>query len=709
MGAFLESFRSVLDPTWQFYTPFGMREDASRFTFETAPFADHAAEACSPPAIGSWLRAAAELLFDYDQLLAHEWRQRTWTRLIDAEIGALRQGGDQGSADAADHEMGAVRPRLQAPWAKETALLDPLELIKALPAESCRRLRHRFERRRRRDENAFCDQLSLLVTLAPTRQADVRRRLSLAEIQGCLLYGDDVYAFDLALRDERGLLLVFASADPADTAVTARLVPDRTSFRDERGRVVTIDKRGQVVHESTSIGCLRPPPVSALAAAVAQVQAGGHSPLPAPITLRRYPRGVQAAIRAREQDSEALRVLARAPIIVQVRDFDKPVPLGVVRACAGGTGDQPLTIMPNRFGTAFDFSHIIFDGVWAITMADRLTRRAQELFRGEAASRTATPVPVKRLDLSGVLVTDRAERAPRVPAVAYGETTAVDLDTMRALRRRLTDRGIALSAGDILLLGLFLHHRRHAFGAEAETGLAALEAAAAHAVVETIRRTRADERLGVPVPILFMDAAPVDPRQRLFMATWHTVPDDALYAVLEGSAPTSAASVATALAAFARAAEKFRSQLAAGVSPTFAAIGPLKTCPGPFRNAAHRLPLRSAAVRRGVIGDQLFSNLGQMAPGSAITRVSGARGDVGDRGIILTTLTNCRRELFISIRDFRPYVGELCDLGHPDAATVLAQDYVDGYASTTNALVKRLAEILGTSAVAAAAPQRQST
>src|SRR3954453_3651348 len=71
------------DGPWQFYTQFGLREDAARHCVETTGFRRASAAASEIDAATAWVYAAMRALFSYDALLANEWEERALSRALD--------------------------------------------------------------------------------------------------------------------------------------------------------------------------------------------------------------------------------------------------------------------------------------------------------------------------------------------------------------------------------------------------------------------------------------------------------------------------------------------------------------------------------------------------------------------------------------------------------------------------------------------------
>src|SRR5215208_7172280 len=71
------------DGPWQFYTQFGLREDAARHTDETTGFGRAAVASSDIDATSCWVYAAMRNMFSYDALLANEWEERALPRTLE--------------------------------------------------------------------------------------------------------------------------------------------------------------------------------------------------------------------------------------------------------------------------------------------------------------------------------------------------------------------------------------------------------------------------------------------------------------------------------------------------------------------------------------------------------------------------------------------------------------------------------------------------
>src|SRR5262249_22841749 len=89
-------------------------------------------------------------------------------------------------------------------------------------------------------------------------------------------------------------------------------------------------------------------------------------------------------------------------------------------------------------------------------------------------------------------------------------------------------------------------------------------------------------------------------------------------------------------------------------------------------------------------GCEVFSNVGQIARTSSLTRFMSARDDGATKLLIWGIMADAGGRLQVSLRDFRPHVPPPRAARRADLATLLAQDYLDAYVRAANVLVGRL-------------------
>ncbi len=96
-------------------------------------------------------------------------------------------------------------------------------------------------------------------------------------------------------------------------------------------------------------------------------------------------------------------------------------------------------------------------------------------------------------------------------------------------------------------------------------------------------------------------------------------------------------------------------------------------------------------------GREVFSNVGAVAPDSTLTRFITAKDDNDRKTLAWGVLTDANGVMRLSLRDFRPHVRLLMDIGRRDLATCLVQDYLDAYANGLNSYIRDLYRITLTS------------
>jgi len=71
----------------------------------------------------------------------------------------------------------------------------------------------------------------------------------------------------------------------------------------------------------------------------------------------------------------------------------------------------------------------------------------------------------------------------------------------------------------------------------------------------------------------------------------------------------------------------------------------------------------------------VLSNLGAVEKSSSLTRFMTAKDDNVQKQLAWGVMTDANGVMKITLRDFRPHVSVLYDIGHQDLANLLAQDY----------------------------------
>jgi hypothetical protein len=295
------------------------------------------------------------------------------------------------------------------------------------------------------------------------------------------------------------------------------------------------------------------------------------------------------------------------------------------------------------------------------------------------------------------------------------ESSEVDMHALMRLRKWLQQRGVPLTVNDLLLL----YRSFHAAGYEPSPLLRqALKAFAEQATstqaqeaLEAIRATLTRLRETNPALLIPMSASNVAPRERVFPTTFR----NPLVDIREKFAAARAAlqvcrglADPTLWAAFDRARRELLAYLQAfggvldalkavtmrGESFNTATIRMLAHLPQSMQHLMDGIPQRVGALNEIIKGNEVFSNVGRVAPGSTITRFISAKDDGETKELIWGVITDDEGCMRVSLRDFRPFVPQLLALGEDGLANLLAQDYLAAYVQGFNRFVLELGDII---------------
>ena len=92
-------------------------------------------------------------------------------------------------------------------------------------------------------------------------------------------------------------------------------------------------------------------------------------------------------------------------------------------------------------------------------------------------------------------------------------------------------------------------------------------------------------------------------------------------------------------------------------------------------------------------GREVFSNVGQVAPTSTLTRFISAKDDNEKKTLIWGIMTDHRGVLHITLRDFRPHVKLFYELDNLSVANRITQDYLNTYVDGMNRYINDLKRI----------------
>jgi hypothetical protein len=719
--------------TWQFYLQFGLREDAARHANETVAFP---AQAEPVDAAAAWIQAIATFILDYDDLLATDWTERVSLRLL-TEL-AVEAKLEQGASLArAVRDWNAQRPyaRPAAPGpghapeanvylryrrALFQAFLD--KRLAALPEQVQREFQERFQARRAAELRAYQDQMTLLAALKPERYQEQREPIPVWRAQLGFIWHGHTYLIPLCHYDAEGHPLC-DPAQPGDP-IPLHLAEDDT-LADPQGQPLVVNRGGWVWRqgEKDPLGRLRLLPPERLKGGLARVFKGRFKigrrkdKTSLDLLLVASPRAEQGRIRQAlppATQAEIVR-LRRAAVILNWDPRPAEAPLPYVRRGQRGIGDHALTIFRTARGFVFDQSHIFFDGLWGMAVAELLTNEA--IYRHAHITGVKPQAPRKapsplKLEASEEAL-QLAQETCFVGEVA-AEDDGIDTQGLTRLRRHLTQRGIHLTINDLLLLYRFLYAGEYALSPQAQQAIEAFRAAnpGAKAAVRAIDECLTQIKVTNPALLIPMDASNVAPRERVFPTTFRNpllkigakiaAADRARQTCREKPDPATWATFDKArremlayLNAFNQVLDALKAVTMRGESFNTASIRMLAHLPASMQNLLDQVPQRIGVLNEIIKGTEVFSNVGRAARGSSLSRFCSARDDGVTKWLIWGVLSDDAGVLHLSLRDFRPFVPLLLKIpGGQELADVLVRDFLQGYVEGFNRFVARLGAIV---------------
>jgi hypothetical protein len=365
----------------------------------------------------------------------------------------------------------------------------------------------------------------------------------------------------------------------------------------------------------------------------------------------------------------------------------------------------------------FDQSHIFFDGVWGLAVAEILTDSARFWYRRltenqRAVPKMPRPAPLK---LRGTPQIEALAKPKYRMNEAAAESAGVKSNHLFRLRKWLRQRGVRLTVNDLLILYRFFHSSWYQ---PSRTLIQALEAfqsratsTGAQAAYQSIEATLARLRETNPALLIPMDASNVSPRERVFPTTFRNplteirekfvIAQDRYRAYR--ACPNSdhwrafdraRRELLTYLKAFGELMDTLKAVTMRGESFNTASIRLLGHLHPSMQNLLDQIPQRIGALNEVIKGNEAFSNVGRVAPGTSLTRFISARDDGQTKELIWGILTDDQGQMHISLRDFRPFVPQLLILGETELADLLAEDYLERYVDGLNRFVAELSTLI---------------
>lgn len=726
--------------TWQFYLQFGLREDAARHANETIGFHQAIPQADPLSAAAAWVRAIADLILDYDDLLAADWTERVSLHLLQ-EVAMTAGQAESLPSTRLTREWDARRPYARP--ADGSAYLPHRHAVfqtflnrclALLPDESRQEFRKRYQSRLITELHAYQDQMTLLRALQPGRYQERRESISLWGARIGFIWRGRTYLIPLCQRDARGQPLCYPTF-PVDAAPLPLPISGDNGLTDPQGRPVTVNRGGRVwsAEGARLLGRLRALPAGQIKGRLAAILEGTPLPgrrspepakqdaIPLDLLLAASPRAQQGELRAvlAKATQDEIARLRQAPVILNWDLHAADVPLPYVRRGQRGINDHALTVLRTGRSFVFDQSHIFFDGLWGMVVAEVLTNEALYRYHQltDVSPRLPTGAPRPLQLLASPKMVQLAHQARR-PGEAAAEDDGIHVKRLARLRRWLSQRGVRLTVNDLLLLYRFLYASEYQPAPQTRRTLKTLHGRATQpeekAALQAVDECLAQMQTLNPTLLIPMDASNVAPRERVFPTTfrnpltdlstqiatanqvhraYHKKPGRATWAAFDQARREMLAH----LEAFGEVLNALKAVTMRGESWNTATIRMLAHLPASMQNLLDQIPQRIGVLNEIIKGTEVFSNVGRVARGSSLSRFSSARDDGQTKWFVWGVLTDDSEVMRITLRDFRPFVPLLLQLEDPawhQLADSLARDYLQGYVVGFNRFVARLGAIV---------------
>ena len=664
---------------WQFYVEYALREDSARHANETRGFdallAQHHIQLHPADRCAAWAMTAIHTLHRYNALLKNEWRERVYTYLLRQtaqdtpyapQCAALyrqweRQRPYSRPADAELPDYATWR-RVQFDRFLEEAMAE-------LPDSLRRRWLKAAQQAKAEALPAYQRQMSILARLAPGPYGETITPIPLTQAQIGIIYQGRYYLLPVCVPG--------ASQLPDVAAVRAQLA----ALMQQQPKT---------------------PAVSLIPLAEAP-----RAQLPA--QLEKLPPASQ----------QALNALQNAPILINCNALSpSSLPLAQIRQRAErGVGSHPLTILDAGQTFVFDQSHIFFDGIGGAALAEIMTNQALAwaLYLKTLPPPQATPPAPMPLTFN---FRPAQLKLPLRRAEAVAESDAVDLKTLQSLRKLFKRRNdlLQFTVNDLLVLYRAIHalsyHPAEDLTAELKNlaqGKGRQSAAASAALKVISPQNRRNPAILIPV-----DASQRSPRDRLYpmnfevpleeldLLSLHQQAIRFLNAYQLGSADYTRLYTQfdqiqrrylATLAGFGAVMSRAKEIAIAGEAASVGTVKLLAHLPPALQRLLDSVPGQFDLLNDLIKGREIFSNIGQVASTSTLTRFITAKDDNEKKVLAWGVLTDAQGVMRISLRDFRPHVTMLVQSGYGDLASRITQDYLNAYALGFNKYIRDLQRI----------------
>ena len=663
---------SFPEGTWQFYVEYALREDTARHANETNGFDSTLSrlgiKLSKVDRITAWVMTAIQTLADYDSLLENEWRERVYADLLkkaapntdfyDDIYETWQKRIPYGKrSDSKEAETYATYRRR-----KFDEYFEPI--MRKSPPDVMRNWLEAVRDTKIRDLLNYLNQMTMLAYLDAGVYSEVRTPVDLSNAHIGVIH--------------RGMYYFLPVCHPG--------TKETTDVQTVRQWVAAILKTRDVSPAELSLLC--------------NIK---RSSLPGVIT------------NLSPESRAEINLLRTAPILFNTDIRPQYLPLAEIRHTERGIGDHPLTLFDTGETIVFDQSHIFFDGAWGAALAEIMTNEA--IAWGAYLNSLDEAQPAAKIPHSSEFQFSERDRkiirnAPTIIPEVSAESDSVNLERLVNLRKAFKQRSqeIKLTVNDILLLYRAIHgytyapsknllDELHRVAEKAETSTAVK--AALHAIEESYQTN--------PTILMPVDASQTNPRDRLYpisfevpladldlmglhhqalqmLDNYTATMDNHMYDTFRKKQRVYLAT----LAGFGEVMVRAKHVAMSGESASVGTIKLLAHMPMPLRRLLDKIPSRFDVLNDIIKGREVFSNIGQVAPNSSLSRFITAKDDNDKKTLAWGVITDNDGVMHVSLRDFRPHVGMLIHAGYRDLATRITQDYVDSYTAGINRYVQEL-------------------
>lgn len=607
------------------------------------------------------------------------------------------------------------------------------DMSEKLPPDMGAGIWEEYHKRSESDLPAYQEQMTILKALTPERYKEEKENIPLWKAKVGLILNGHYYLIDVAARDKYGNLLIFEPGKADELGSPLILETRRVDeLRDQRGNRVSIDRKGNVTIETKrpQVKVLRPIPPQELKEQVAvclrqsQESQTNSRPSDADLMLATAPRNQQRHLRGilPEGTQQEINFLRLAPAILHWDLRRRDQPIGYIRRGRRGVGDHALTIFRTESSFVFDMSHIFYDAIWGAALSQILTDGAIEQYQTFSTISTPALSPVKPFYQLTLESSERFRQEAEQYQWYYeivAESEDADLKKLNQLRKVLRDQEkIYITVNDILTLYRSLHDVLYTPGVALQLELTKFRTESANdqkrlALFQQLEEMRVEMRTANPSLLIPMDASFISPKLRLMPTTfrnpWPTLVDiyKATRQALEeaekrGTSQSRAAFVSQrrtlmdhmlALAEYLAAVKRITRQ---GESFNVATLKLLAHLPPTMQGTLDLIPQRIGMLNEIIKGQEVFSNVGQVAPASSLTRFMSAKDDGETKEMVWGMMSTSDGHLKLTLRDFRRPIAQLIRLGYQYLAQLFTEDYLDSYARGLNVFSDDLRDITKT-------------